>query len=74
MDKRGACHRLAEINEEIYDLEESLTNIESKLLWVDDSEKEWYLEKKEGVMARLKTCKEEHDDFISEYSAVLYSE
>ena len=74
MDKREACHRLAEINEEIYDLEESLSNIESKLLWVDDSEKERYLEKKEAVMATLERSKEEHDDFISEYSDVLYVE
>ena len=40
----------------------------------DDGEKEWYLEKKEEVMAKLERSKEEHDDFISEYSDVLYAE
>ena len=73
MDKREACHRLAEINEEIYDLENSLASIESKLGWDDECKREWYLARKKEVIAKLEKAKEEHDAFISEYSDLMYS-
>ncbi len=73
MDKREACHRLAEINEEIYDLENSLASIESRLSWDDESKREWYLARKEEVMTKLEIAKEEHDAFISEYNDLIYS-
>lgn len=73
MDKREACHRLAEINEEIYDLENSLANIESRLGWDNEHNREWYLARKEDVLQKLENAKEEHDTFISEYSDIIYS-
>ena len=73
MDKKTACHRLADINEAIYELENSLANIESRLWWDDDSKKEWYLERKEKVITELETLKKEHDAFISQYSDIIYS-
>ncbi len=73
MDKREACHRLAEINEEIYDLENSLASIESKLSWDDERKREWYLARKEEVMAKLEKAKEEHDAFYNEYYDIIHS-
>ena len=49
MTKKEACHKLAYINERIYDLENSLSDIESRLRWDDESRKDWYLERKYTV-------------------------
>ena len=73
MDKREACHRLADINEKISDLEDRLADIESRLKWDDENRKEWYLERKAEVIEKLEKCKQEHDEFISQYSDVIYS-
>lgn len=73
MDKREACHRLADINEKISELEDSLANVESRLYWDDESRKEWYLERKAELTADLEKYKQEHDAFISEYSDIIYS-
>ena len=73
MDKREACHKLADINEEIYDLENSIEDIKSRLRWDDDSKRDWYLERLEEQTAKLEMAKQEHDRFISEYSDIIYS-
>ena len=73
MDKREACHKLADINEEIYDLENSIEDIKSRLRWDDDSRRDWYLERLEIKTAELERVKQEHDRFISEYSDIIYS-
>lgn len=73
MDKKEACHRLAEINEEIYECEKSLADIASRLCWEDEDRKEWYEERKEEMLIKLAKCKEEHDTFISEYHDIIYS-
>ena len=49
MDKREACHRLAEINEAIYDAQNDLERINSRLVWDDPSNRERLLEEKERV-------------------------
>ena len=41
MTKKEACHKLAYINERIYDLKNSLSDIESRLRWDDESRKDW---------------------------------
>lgn len=73
MDKREACHRLADINEKITELEDRLNDIESRLKWDDESRKAWYLERKEEVTVRLERYKQEHDMFINEYGKIIYS-
>lgn len=73
MDKREACHRLAEINEQIYDVENNLEQITSRLNWDDPSKKEWLLERREEALALLEKYKEEHDEFISQYGDIIYS-
>ena len=73
MDKTEACHRLADINEEIYELQIRIEDIESRLKWDDESRKEWYLERKEELCVRLEECEAKHDVFINEYSDILYS-
>ena len=73
MTKRDACHKLADINERIYELENSLSDIESRLRWDDESKKDWYLERKAELSAELEKVKQEHDAFISEYADIIYS-
>lgn len=73
MDKREACHRLADINEQIYDLEKSLEDIESRLIWDDASRRDWYLERKEKVTDELERVNEKHDEFMAEYGDILGS-
>ncbi len=73
MTKKEACHKLADINERIYELENSLSDIESRLLWDDESKREWYLERKAERSAELEKAKQEHDAFISEYADIIYS-
>ena len=60
MTKKEACHKLADINEQIYDLENSLTDIESRLHWDDANKRDWYLERKAIITAELQKCKQEH--------------
>ena len=73
MTKREACHRLAEINEKISELEDSLRDIESRLLWDDESKRDWYMPRKEKVLNDLNRYKKEHDEFIERYSDIIYS-
>ena len=73
MTKREACHKLADINERIFELEKSISDIESRLIWDDESRRDWYLERKAKRSAALERAKQEHDTFISEYADLLYS-
>ena len=73
MDKREACHRLAEINEQVDEIGDDLRNVEFRLYTCKENEREWYLEKKEELEEKLERCKQEHDDFISEYGDIIYS-
>ena len=73
MDKREACHKLADINEKIYDLKNSLADIESRLVWDDESKRDWYLERKEKCISELEEAKQEHDNFMREYGDIINS-
>jgi len=73
MDKKEACHKLAEINEVIYDLEIDLERIESKIRLDDGDNLERLLSCKEDVLSRLEKAKEEHDDFYNTYSNIILS-
>lgn len=73
MTKKDACHKLADINERIYELENSLSDIESRLVWDDESKRDWYLERKAERSSELEKAKQEHDAFISEYADIIYS-
>lgn len=73
MDRREACHQLADINERIYEIENSLSKIEIKLYTCKESEKDWYLEKRDELLEELERKKQEAKDFISEYGDIIYS-
>lgn len=73
MTKSEACQMLADINEKIYDVETAISDIESRLAWDDESRKEWYLERKEALESKLYSLKCEHDNFMNEYSDIIYS-
>lgn len=73
MTKKDVCHKLADINERIYELENSLSDIESRLIWDDESKRDWYLERKAERSAELEKAKQEHDAFIDEYADIIYS-
>lgn len=72
MDKREACHRLADINEAISEAEDLLRAIEKKILW-NDEPGSWYLARKTDLTEKLSRYKQEHDEFISMYSDIIYS-
>ena len=73
MDKREACHRLAEINEEVYELEESLSDIERNLLVADEDRRQWLLEKRVEAISRLEKSRREHDEFLDNYYDIIHS-
>lgn len=73
MTKQEACNKLADINERIYELENSISDIESRLSWDDESKRDWYLERKAERYAELEKAKQEHDSFLNEYPDIIYS-
>ena len=72
MDKRAACHRLAFMNEKITEKEEGLTHVKSNLKW-DHENREWYLEREAELTADLEKYTRERDEFIRQYSDIIYS-
>ena len=73
MDKREACHRLADINEKISELEDLLEDVESRLRWDDESRRDWYNGRKEELAADLARFRQAHDELISDYGDIIYS-
>ena len=72
MTKTEYCHRVAYFNEAIYDTENSISSIESKLRWDDESKREWYLARLEEEKASLADLKSRLDAFTSEYHDVFF--
>lgn len=72
MTKIEYCHRIADFNEAIYDTENSIASIESKLRWDDESKKGWYLDRLEEEKAALADLKRRLNDFTSEYSNTFF--
>ncbi len=72
MDKKTACHMLADINEAIYECENNIEQIDNRLCW-DSKNREWLLNKKENALLRLDELHAEHDEFLSNYSDIIYS-
>ena len=73
MTKQEACNKLADINGRIYELENSLSDIESRLCWDDESKRDWYLERKNERSEELEIAKQEHDTFLGEYYDIIHS-
>ena len=73
MDKREACHKLADINESMYDLENILHDLKSRSKWDDDYNTEGCRQRIEDLENQLKVLQREHDDFINEYGEIIYS-
>ena len=74
MDKKQACHRLADFNEALYDAENDLVNVRCKLLMEDDpSRKQWFEDAVERLQQRIAEIEREKQEFLSEYSDVIYS-
>lgn len=73
MDKREACHRLADINECIYDAQKDLERVRLNLVLASSDERERLLEAEEELEERIDEYKREHDNFINEYYDILYS-
>jgi len=73
MTKKEACHKLADINEKIYELEELLANIDSRLRWDDDKNRDWYMGQRAKLIVELEKNKQEHIAFINKYRCIIYS-
>ena len=73
MTKTEFCHKMADFNEAIYDTENSIADIKSRLRWDDESRREWYLEKLAEEEADLERLKRLLEEFCSEYGDVFSS-
>ena len=71
MTKAEFCHRIADFNEAIYDTENAIADIESRLRWDDESRREWYLERLLKQKAELEDLKHRLAEFTSEYGDVF---
>ena len=72
MTKVEYCHRVADFNEAIYDTENSIADLESRLRWDDESRREWYLEKLAEEKATLKDLNDRLIAFCNEYGHVFF--
>lgn len=66
MTKTEYCHRVADFDEAIWETENEIASIKSKLLWDDESRKEWYLEKLAICKSELEDIRRRRDAFTSE--------
>lgn len=73
MTKAEFSHRIADFNEAIYDTENAIADIESRLRWDDESRKEWYLERLEKRKAELEDLKTRLEAFTSEYGDAFWN-
>ena len=73
MDKREACHKLADINESIYDLENRLQDLKSRSKWDDNYKTDRCQRRIEELENELQVLQREHDEFINKYSEIIYS-
>lgn len=74
MDKREACHRLADFNEALYDAENDLENVNFKIMVEDDPDrKQWFEDARERLLQRIAEIESEKQAFLSEYSDIIYS-
>lgn len=73
MTKFEACHELADMNERIYDIGNSLSKIGIALLCCNEENKQWYLERKSELESELNDLKVKHDDFFSKYYDIIHS-
>ena len=71
MTKKDFCHRNADYNEAIYDLNKENAEIESRLRWDDGSRREWYLERLAPKKEELERLKREQIDFCRENEEVF---
>ena len=71
MDRREYAHRVADINEAIYDTEKELERIRFQLLFGEESRKEWYLAAQAKETAELERLKQLLTDFCNEYRDVF---
>ena len=67
MTKTEYCHRIAELNEAIYDTENEIASIESKLRWDDEGRREWYLKKLAESKSELENLKKRLEAFTREH-------
>lgn len=73
MTKYEACHRLAEINEAIYDIQNLISDIESRMHWDNSSKIDWCEERLKELKDMLSKLEREHDDFLREFGYIIYS-
>lgn len=73
MTKAEFCHRMADFNEAIYDTENTIADLESRLRWDDESRREWYREKLAEEKAILEDLQNRLAAFTSEYGDAFYA-
>lgn len=72
MTRKEYCQRIADFNEAIYDTENAISDIESRLRWDDESKKNWYLNRLEKAKAELSDINSRLSAFQSEYGYLFW--
>ena len=71
MTKTEFCHKVANFDEAIYDTENSIADLESRLRWDDADRREWYQERLNNEKEKLEALKEKLAAFCAEYGDVF---
>ena len=72
MNKREYCHRLADINEALYDIEKRLRDVKFKLMWENNPDRrDWFQKAEERLLRERAETKESRTALEAEgYSAL----
>ena len=73
MTKAECCHRVADFDAAIYDTEQAIADLESRLRWDDESRREWYQDKLDKERAELEDYKRRLAEFCREYGDVFHA-
>ena len=76
MDRKTYCYKLADINERLYEIDNSLKELSfSIFLWRDNPEKqEWYLQSQARLIEEKNELEEEKETLMQQYSYLLDEE
>ena len=74
MTRKEFCHRVADFNEALFDLENELDEVRFKIKWEDDPErKAWFVAAQERLLRAKDETEEELMQFTAENRAVFWT-
>lgn len=73
MDKKAACHELADLNERVYELEKSLKNIRILIATCKPTEKLRLQNRKQGIEKDLAEAIKNAENFLKSFYDIIHS-